>query len=128
MMKPSLIAPCGMNCNLCIAYLRKRNACPGCRESDAYKSVSCIRCFIKNCEIRIGRGWRYCSDKCPEYPCERLRHLDKRYRAKYGMSMIENLGYIGLTGIRMFIRHEEKRWVKGGKIFCVHRKTYYPQR
>jgi hypothetical protein len=27
----ALIAPCGMNCGVCMAYLREKNKCPGCR-------------------------------------------------------------------------------------------------
>ena len=30
-MKPILIACCGMNCNLCIGFLREKNKCPGCK-------------------------------------------------------------------------------------------------
>jgi len=26
-----LIAPCGMNCGACIAFMRDKNNCPGCR-------------------------------------------------------------------------------------------------
>jgi hypothetical protein len=126
MMKSNLIAACGMNCNLCIAHLRDGRKCPGCRGSDENKSNSCMRCAVKNCEILNGRNWIYCSDKCPEYPCARLNRLDKRYKTKYGMSMLENLENIRDKGIREFIRQEEKRWIKGDRIFCVHKKTYYP--
>jgi hypothetical protein len=28
---PEIISPSGLNCSLCRAYLRDRNACPGCR-------------------------------------------------------------------------------------------------
>jgi hypothetical protein len=125
MMRPSLIAPCGMNCSLCIAHLRDRRRCPGCRGDDGNKSNSCLGCAIKNCEILNGKKWRYCSDKCPEFPCMRLKNLDKRYKTKYGMSMIENLANIKIKGVREFILQEEKRWIKGDKIFCVHKKTYY---
>jgi hypothetical protein len=126
MMNPNLIAACGMNCNLCVAHLRDKRKCPGCRGSDADKSISCIRCFIRNCEILHGNDWRHCSEKCAEFPCDRLRRLDKRYRTKYGMSMIENLKTLGDKGVREFIRLQKKRWVKRGRIFCVHKKTYYP--
>jgi hypothetical protein len=68
----------------------------------------------------------YCSSKCSEYPCQRLKGLDNRYKTKYGMSMIENLENLKTKGVREFIRQEKKRWVKGDKIFCVHKKTYYP--
>ncbi len=33
-MDVSLIAPCGMNCGICLAYLRTKNVCPGCRVND----------------------------------------------------------------------------------------------
>lgn len=41
------------------------------------------------------------------------------------MSMIENLEFINRHGIRKFTKHEDKRWIKGNKIFCVHNKDYY---
>jgi hypothetical protein len=49
--------------------------------------------------------------------------LDKRYRIKYKMSMIENLGTIKNFGMRIFLRHEKSRWTCttcGGTI-CVHK-------
>jgi hypothetical protein len=125
-MNLGLIAPCGMNCSLCIAHIREKRKCPGCGGSDENKSESCVRCAIKNCEILNRKHWRHCSDRCPEYPCPRLRQLDKRYRTKYGMSMLENLEAIRRLGVREFVRGEEKRWVRGDKIFCVHKKAYYP--
>src|SRR5512136_342611 len=86
----TLIAPCGMNCRLCHAYVREKNVCPGCRGDDSLKSKSCVACRIKNCEkIATGRI-KYCFS-CESFPCARLKQLDKRYRNKYGMSMIDNL-------------------------------------
>lgn len=29
-MDKTLIAPCGMNCQLCYAFQREKNKCPGC--------------------------------------------------------------------------------------------------
>ena len=119
-----LIAPCGMNCHLCIGYLREKNRCPGCNNID-FKSRSHVKCIIRNCPILQQNKWEYCSSKCAKYPCTRLKNLDKRYRSKYGMSMIENLNYIEDNGIKDFIKQEEQKWVKGDKIFCVHRKLYF---
>jgi hypothetical protein len=124
-MNTKLIAPCGMNCNLCMAYLRDKNRCPGCRASDKDKAISCRRCIIKNCEILRQNKLRFCSPKCKNYPCARLKSLDKRYRTKYAMSMIENLEFIDKKGIRKFLKNEEKRWVKDNRVFCVHKKEYY---
>lgn len=49
-MKINLIAPCGMNCNLCLANLREKNTCPGCRISKKEKSISRDKCKIKKCQ------------------------------------------------------------------------------
>ena len=74
--KPSLIAPCGMNCASCMNYLRERNKCPRCRGSDTDKWVIRIRCKIKNCEFFNNTATKFCFG-CMEYPCEKLKHLDK---------------------------------------------------
>ena len=122
----NLIAPCGMNCRLCLGYIREKNTCPGCRRinnQDSQKAKYRNRCKIKNCE-QIAKGKiKYCSDSCPSYPCARLKQLDKRYRTKYGMSMIENLKMINEFGVRHFIRNEKEKWIcpECGEIICVHR-------
>ncbi|PIP06949.1 MAG: GNAT family N-acetyltransferase, partial [Syntrophobacteraceae bacterium CG23_combo_of_CG06-09_8_20_14_all_50_8] len=86
----TLIAPCGMNCRLCQAYIRDKKPCPSCRGYDSGKSKSCVSCKIKNCE-KIAKGnLKYCFG-CDTFPCAKLKHLDNRYRTKYGMSMIDNL-------------------------------------
>ena len=120
--KGSLIAPCGMNCSICMAYLREKNKCPGCREFNADKPVTIARCKIKNCaNIQAGKAI-YCYE-CENYPCARLKHLDKRYRTKYGMSMIENLGNIRENGIEKFLENEKIRWTcpQCGGTICVHK-------
>lgn len=124
-MNSKLIAPCGMNCGICLGYLREKNKCPGCRVIWEDKSISRVGCRIKNCEILKKNKLKFCSDKCKNYPCKRLKNLDKRYRTKYNMSMIENLENIDEKGIRKFLKQEKKRWVKGDKVFCVHHKKYY---
>ena len=127
-MKTKLIAPCGMNCSLCIAYLRDKSKCPGCRCFDGKKPDYHSSCRVKNCEIIKKNKWKFCSDKCKKFPCKRLKSLDKRYKTKYRMSMIDNLKFIEKNGIRKFIINEKKRWIKGNKIFCVHKKKYYDLR
>ena len=124
-MKPKLIAPCGMNCNLCIAYLREKNNCPGCNFQGKPDSDYVRKCTIKNCNIIKEKSWKYCCSKCEKFPCQRLKSLDKRYRTKYGMSMVENLEFIKEKGIIKFINNEKQRWIKNGKIFCVHHKKYF---
>jgi hypothetical protein len=124
-MQSKLIAPCGMNCALCIAYLREKNKCPGCRAIDKHMPVTRVRCKIKNCGVIKKNNWKFCSIKCKEFPCLRMKNLDKRYKTKYCMSMIDNLNKIEKKGIKEFLKMEEKKWIKGNKIFCVHNKKYY---
>jgi hypothetical protein len=120
----SLIAPCGMNCGICMAYVRDRNKCPGCRGTDANKPVTRVRCKIKNCGIFQKDGAKLCFE-CGNFPCDNLKHLDKRYRTKYNMSMIENLEYIRDYGIRKFLKNEDVRWTcsRCGGSICVHKGT-----
>ena len=125
-MKEELIAPCGMNCGICIAYLRKERRCPGCRGDDSNKSASHLKCIIKNCEVIKTNKSGFCFE-CAEYPCRRLRQLDKRYRTKYAMSMIENLESIKKIGLVAFVGEEKERWrcSKCGGTICVHRGYCY---
>jgi hypothetical protein len=122
------IAPCGMNCRLCWAYIRDRNRCPGCLRIGGQESQAAgcrTTCRIRNCEhLAAGKG-KYCSDRCDSFPCARLKRLDKRYRTKYGMSMIANLRQIAESGIRQFVRDEKARWLcpECGELICVHKPT-----
>lgn len=117
-----MIAPCGMNCALCIAHLRAVNTCPGCSGSNEQKPQHCVRCGIKNCRELRRSGGKYCCD-CEVFPCARLRQLDHRYTTRYGMSMIENLKRIHTAGVQQFVREEEKRWrcPRCRRLISVHR-------
>jgi len=117
-----LIAPCGMNCTLCYAYQRIKNNCPGCRIDDECKSFSCVNCKIKNCASFRDENKSFCYE-CESFPCKRLKQLDKRYRTKYNMRMIENLEYIKKNGLKKFIINENKRWACRicGENICVHK-------
>jgi hypothetical protein len=121
-MNVKMIAPCGMNCEICLGSFREKNPCPGCRSMDN-KPGYCRKCIIRNCLILKKKKMKFCSDKCDKYPCKRLKGLDKRYKIKYGMSMIENLENIKKSGIKKFAENEDKRWKcpKCGKTLCVHR-------
>lgn len=123
LIKRTMVAPCGMNCALCSGYLREKKICSGCRSNDPDMPGYCTRCFIRNCENLKKAKRPYCFD-CETYPCARLKRLDKRYRGKYGMSMLENLAHIRDSGIREFVQKEKKRWTcrQCGGIVSVHRK------
>lgn len=104
----SMIAPCGMNCGTCIAYMRSKNKCPGCRNDGKFKSKACVSCIIKNCTLLAETESKFCYD-CREYPCLRLKQLDKRYRTRYRTSFLDNLIRIKENGIDSFLAFETGR-------------------
>ena len=115
-----IIAPCGMNCGLCLHYLRDENKCPGC-SSGRKVNGGCIKCAIKLCKERKGE---YCFN-CDKFPCDRLKRMDKRYQEKYKMSEISNLEAIKQKGIESLLKQEEKKWVNSDGTYCVHDKKRY---
>lgn len=117
-----LIAPCGMNCSLCLAYLRPKNKCPGCRLLNDEIKRSCVNCTIRKCEYLSRTSSKFCYE-CEKYPCRRLKQLDARYRKNTKMSMIDNLNYIKMNNLNKLIRQEIKRWKcpTCHEMICVHR-------
>lgn len=120
-----LIAPCGMNCCICAAYLRKKNKCPGCG-IEANKPLTRVMCKVKTCETLTENKLTFCYE-CENFPCKNLKHLDKRYRTRYSMSMIENLENIKKLGIEEFLRNEKVKWTctECGGTICVHKGNCY---
>lgn len=118
----ALIAPCGMNCAGCLAFQREKKHCPGCRTASGHPSASISACIIRNCATFADGDAEYCF-ACEKFPCKRLKALDKRYRTRYQMSMIENLANIREYGIEEFARHERVRWAccECGGTICIHR-------
>ncbi len=110
-----------MNCGICKAYLREKNPCYGCNDVEQDNPKTIAHCYLRIC----GKHKSCFCYRCREFPCDRLKHLDKRYRTKYGMSEIENLEYIRENGIRKFVQKERKKWISKKGVFCVHDKKYY---
>ena len=125
-MEKQLIAPCGMNCALCVNYLAQKNDI----NKRGFKKTYCAGCLPrgknctfmkKNCDS-LGKGLiRFCSE-CSDFPCKRLQALDKRYHAKYHMSMIENLEFIKEYGVEKFLEKEDLKWrcPECGEAICCH--------
>jgi predicted RNA-binding Zn-ribbon protein involved in translation (DUF1610 family) len=109
-----------------MAYLRERNKCPGCRATDTDKAITVIRCKIKNCEVIQKGKVEFCFG-CDNSPCNNLKHLDKRYRTKYNMSMIENLNDIRRNGMEVFLRKQQAKYQcpRCGGTICVHNGRCY---
>lgn len=105
----SLIAPCGMNCGLCLAFLRDRNKCPGCRGPDDNKAKTRVNCKIKTCDFFKDNDAEFCFE-CPDFPCDKIEHIDERYRRRFSTSLIENLESIKNTGMKKFLEDEAIKW------------------
>ncbi len=119
-----LIAPCGVNCGVCIAYLREKNKCCSCMSSGTNKPAHCSKCTIKLCDEHKKSEFTYCYE-CRKFPCTRLKSLDKRYVEKYHLSLIENLACISKYGFYEFIKNEDEKWKckHCGEVLCVHRDS-----
>lgn len=121
-MTRSLIAPCGMNCGICLGYLREEDKCPTCNASDVDAPINCERNGIKGCEKLKSIQSNLCIE-CDDFPCSRIHEIDERYRKNYNMSMIDNLRVIKESGMDAFLQSEQKRWTcdECGGTVCVHR-------
>jgi len=127
---PELIAPCGMNCALCKAYNAYTHGVP----TKKGKVTHCAGCLprAKNCYIIRGcpklrkQQIQSCS-QCDSIPCEKLAHLDKRYRERYGMSMVENVKMIKEKGMVEFLKSQAERHScpNCGSVVCVHDSKCY---
>jgi len=117
----SMIAPCGINCGTCMAFLRDKNKCFGCNVDFDSKKKTCTQCKIKNCEqlAMLSSGMCY---ECDMFPCEKIVHMDTRYRTKYRASTIKNLVTIKEAGMETFLNQEQKKWTcpKCGSTTSVH--------
>lgn len=121
-----LIAPYGMNCALCSAYLALKNDlkgkgvkmtyCAGCRP----RNKMCA--FLKKPCSKLSNGKISFCFECGTFPCRRLKTIDKRYRSRYRMSMIENLQFIREHRMKKFLEAQEKAWKcpKCGESICCH--------
>jgi ribosomal protein S27AE len=120
----SMIAPCGMNCGTCIAFLRDKNKCYGCRIDSADKLKTRQLCVIKNCNYLAATSSKFCYD-CDKFPCPRIKQIDKRYRTKYRTSFIQNLLMIKENGITNFLEFESERRTcpNCGSVLSVHRNN-----
>ena len=116
-MKCELVAPCGMNCNLCSWVLDpSKPGCVGCRPRERgciHKKGLCPK--LAKSEIK------FCY-LCGQFPCASLLLIEKRYVMTHNYSFVENLNYIRRRGMPAFLRRETKRYScpSCGKLLTVH--------
>lgn len=120
-----LIAPCGMNCALCKGYIAYSRGIPRQRGKVAH-CAGCLprgkNCFIKRkCTKLTKHEVQFCYE-CGVMPCANLDRLDRRYRERYGMSMVENLKMLKAKGMDEFLvsQAERHRCPSCGDVVCVH--------
>ncbi len=123
-----LIAPCGMNCRICLGYFgytssgkRRKMKCIGCTPRD--KSCAFLK---KYCTKLTTKQVDYCYE-CSDFPCSHLEKIDRGYRERYKMSMIENLIYIRENGMDDFLKQQKKKYrcPACGGVICVHNGICY---
>lgn len=100
-----LFAPCGMNCLVCYKYCYHKKPCAGCSQNDTEKPEHCRNCKIKDCVKE--KSLCYCFE-CLEYPCKRLKYLDKSYQTRYGASLIENSHFVKTNGLSSLWKFKNK--------------------
>ena len=122
---PDLLAPCGMNCAICRAYIAYTHHLPQVRGKITY-CAGCLprakNCYIKRGCKKLSKHQLQSCRECDTMPCEKLAHLDKRYRERYGMSMVENLKLQKARGIDEFLKNQAERYTcpDCGEMICVH--------
>lgn len=116
----NFIAPCGVNCLACSAYLSDKKPCPGCRSPmEEQLRKSCQSCVKKRCAFEQGLHWCF---KCGKFPCSRVKSLDKRYRENYNVDLIQN-GLDARADMEAFLKSQRERFlckVCGGVIDQHH--------
>ena len=114
-----MLAPCGINCTVCYAHLRKKNPCQGCRGQEENQPAYCKRCKIRDCAL--SRGFDFCFE-CASFPCSLVKQIDKRYRLRYHVSLIENGIRIQSAGAEQFLLEDEQKWTcpECGGVICMH--------
>lgn len=130
-MEEILIAPCGMNCAVCSSYLARKYDikakgvnmpyCAGCRPAN--RQCGWLK---KRCRLLLKGEVKYCYE-CPDFPCEKLRHIDTRYITNFKMSFLENLRNIKENGIGRFLAGQEEKWMcpECGGTICCHNGICY---
>ena len=101
MFTSEMIAPCGLDCSLCLFAHDKERPCPGCNAESENKPDFCTKwCRIIPCAKRTQNGYRYC-DECPDYPCGDMKQLEDRYATAYPLkeSPMQNLRDIRELGM-----------------------------
>ncbi|MCD2493637.1 DUF3795 domain-containing protein [Lacrimispora sp. NSJ-141] len=115
----TLFAPCGMNCLVCYKYSRHKKPCGGCFGKADRKPEHCRKCRIKECAG--DKGVKYCY-ACQEYPCRRIRSLERSYNTRYHTSLTANSQMVKAQGIKKFMERQAEQYTcpRCGGVISIH--------
>lgn len=127
----NLAAPCGIYCGMCRAYLVKKKdqleqrgfkqGCDGCRIR--FKKCAFIR---RDCPALLKKEIDFCFE-CDKFPCQNLKKIDKGYRERWSVSLIENLKRNKEIGVEKWLQEQEELYscpeCKGE--ICIHDEECY---
>lgn len=113
-----MLAPCGINCAVCYKHLAK-NPCEGCNNGSNFKPEHCRKCDMKRCAHE--KGICFCWE-CDDFPCKRIKTLDRSYRLRYGVSLIEYSQMIRTQGAEAFLQKQQEQYTcpTCGGIISLH--------
>jgi hypothetical protein len=126
MVENNLAAPCGIYCGMCRQYLALKKdlleekglkwGCQGCRIR--HKNCTFIR---RDCPSLRKNEIDFCYE-CEKFPCQNLKKIDKIYRERYSVYLIENLKRIKEIGVEKWLQEQKELYTCpecGGEI-CIH--------
>ena len=115
----AMFALCGMNCMVCYKHCYNKKPCDGCLNSDIGKPEHCRKCKIKDCVKE--KGISYCFE-CSEYPCKRIKSLEKSYNSRYGASLMDNSSKVKEIGLVEFMILQQREYTCSacGGIISIH--------
>lgn len=79
----------------------------GCRGQDESKPEHCRVCKIKDCVTSRSVGFCF---ECSSFPCTTIKRLDKSYRQRYQVSLIDNAMRIQAVGTKRYLLEEREKW------------------
>jgi hypothetical protein len=126
MVENNLAAPCGIYCGMCRQYLALKKdlleekglkwGCQGCRIR--HKNCTFIR---RDCAPLRKNEIAFCYE-CEKFPCQNLKKIDKIYRERYSVYLIENLKRIKEIGVEKWLQEQKElyRCPECGGEICIH--------
>lgn len=115
--EPAMLAACGVLCTACYKHHKVKKPCGGCQGADEGKSASCVNCVRKTCADAKGLTWCF---ECDEFPCKHINSLDKSYRTRYGVNLVQNGRDAKEQGMERFLAGQRDKYLcaECGGIIC----------